>query len=150
MQVEWSSFLELTTISMDFTAAPMDSAFLRTGNCYMLLCGPINILIEKLKKVPGLKSTWPCDCLPISLSYQDSLWPHLQGSGFQRPHPDLAQAHPLMCSPWISGYRAMYSRPQRSVVDVVSVPAKKRSRVVKMRFSSWKLEVALPLCYKVQ
>jgi hypothetical protein len=35
----------------------------------------------------------------------------------------------------------MYSRPQLSVVDVVSVPARKRSSVVHTRFSSWKLEV---------
>jgi hypothetical protein len=37
----------------------------------------------------------------------------------------------------------MQRRAQRSVVDVVSVPAKKRSRVLQMRFSSLKLVVVL-------
>ena len=44
-------------------------SFLRTGiSVICVLHGPILILTEKLKKVPGLKSTWPCDCptcLPI-------------------------------------------------------------------------------------
>ena len=65
-------------------------------------------------------------------------------------HTDLGQVHPLMHRPWILGFRAIQRSPQRRVVEVVSVPEKKRSRVLQMRFSSCKLESALPLCQKAQ
>lgn len=51
----------------------------------------------------------------------------------------------LLIVPWISGYIAIYSRAQRMVVEVVSVPANSRSSAHATRFSSW--NVPLPLSF---
>lgn len=51
----------------------------------------------------------------------------------------------LLLVPWISGYMAINSRAQRMVVEVVSVPAKNRSRVHNTRLSPQK---SLPLGFR--
>lgn len=69
MWVEWNSFLELTTMSVDFTVFPtgLGVSWGLGLSVIVVLHGPITILTKKLKKVPILKSTWPGNC-PTYLS----------------------------------------------------------------------------------